>query len=57
MGIRDKLKARVRRTLDRFSGEFSTEAPDEVQRYARDLDADPNAEVLQARLNRPKTKE
>lgn len=52
MGLRDKLKERVSKVVDRFSGEFSAPAPTEREPYSRGV-PDENAKVVMARLNRP----
>ncbi len=57
MGLRDKLKQSVKKTVQRFSGEYSAEAPDRIRPFERDLGEDQDREVVRARLNRPKTKE
>ena len=54
MGLRKRLLRGVKKVADRFSGEFSDTAPDEVEPYARPGVPDENAEVVMARLNRPK---
>ena len=54
MGLRDRIMGRAKRIADRFSGEFSDPAPDEVQPYERPGEPDENAEVVMAKLNRPK---
>jgi len=58
MGLRDKLKKRVRRVVNQFSGEYSEPAPEaeEIQPFDRDLPPDPDAKVLMANLRRPKAK-
>ena len=57
MGLRDKLKKSVKKTVQRFSGEYSAEAPEEIRPFERDLGEDQDREVVRARLNRPKTKD
>jgi hypothetical protein len=56
MGIRDRLIKRVKGVVNKFSGEFSDPAPEKIEPYARPGVADENAEVVMARLNRPKGK-
>ncbi len=53
MGLRDKLKDRVSKVVNRFSGEFSAPAPTELEPYSRPGKPDENAKVVMARLNRP----
>ncbi len=54
MGLRDKLKQKVRRVADRLSGEYSAQAPtaEEIVPYERNVDND-GVEVVRARLVRP----
>ena len=54
MGIRNRLIQRVKKVADRFSGEFSDPAPDIVEPYDVPGVPDEDAEVVMARLNRPK---
>jgi len=54
MGIRKGLLKRAKKIADRFSGEFSKPAPEETVPYERPGTPDENAEVVMARLNRPK---
>ena len=54
MGLRNRLIRGVKKVADRFSGEFSDPAPDSVEPYARPGVPDEDAEVVMARLNRPK---
>ena len=54
MGLRDKLIKRAKKVVDRFSGEFSDPAPEEREPYARPGVRDDEAEVVMAKLNRPK---
>jgi hypothetical protein len=56
MGLRKRFVGRVRRVAARFSGEYSANAPDAVEPYARPGTPNEDAEVVMARLNRPKTK-
>lgn len=56
MGLRDRLRGRVKKLVNQFSGEHSAAAPEEIKPFERDLAEDPDAEVLMARLNRPKVK-
>ena len=50
MGFRARIVGRAKRIADRFSGEFSDPAPDEVQPYERPGTPDENAEVVMAKL-------
>jgi len=56
MGFRNRIVRRVKQVADKFSGEFSDPAPDTVEPYARPGVPDEDAEVVMARLNRPKGK-
>lgn len=56
MGLRDRLKNRVKSALDRLSGEHSDVAPSTVETYARPGQRNDDAEVVMARLNRPGAK-
>ena len=56
MGKRKGLVGRIRRIAKQFSGEYSTHAPDAVEPYQRPGTPNDDAEVVMARLNRPKTK-
>ena len=56
MGMRSQLKAKVGRLLNRFSGEHSAAAPEETTPYARPGVPDEDAEVVMARLNRPRNR-
>jgi hypothetical protein len=53
MGLRDRIGRRVRKVVDRFSGEFSAPAPEELTPYERPGVPTDQAEVVMARLNRP----
>ena len=55
MGIRNRLIRRVKKVADRFSGEFSDPAPDTVEPYEVPGVPDEDAEVVMAKLNRPKS--
>ena len=54
MGIRNRILGRAKRIADRFSGEFSDPAPEETQPYERPGTPNEDAEVVMAKLNRPK---
>jgi hypothetical protein len=54
MGFRNRILGRAKRIADRFSGEFSDPAPEETQPYDRPGTPNENAEVVMAKLNRPK---
>ena len=54
MGLRDKFIRRAKKVVDRFSGEFSDPAPEEREPYARPGVRDDDAEVVMARLKRPR---
>ncbi len=53
MGLRDQIKKKVKRIVNQFSGEHSEAAPTETIQYEKGT-PDENAEVVMARLNRPK---
>ncbi|RME22316.1 MAG: hypothetical protein D6798_16085 [Deltaproteobacteria bacterium] len=53
MGLRDRIHRRIRRVVDRFSGEYSAPAPEELKPYERPGVPAEDAEVVMARLNRP----
>jgi hypothetical protein len=53
MGLRDKIKKKVKKAINNLSGEYSSEAPNESIPYERGV-TDENAEVVMAKLNRPK---
>ncbi|NOY26908.1 MAG: hypothetical protein GXP62_13635 [Oligoflexia bacterium] len=53
MGIRDRLSRRLRTVVDRFSGEYSEPAPDEIEPYDRPGQPSEDANVVMARLHRP----
>ena len=55
MGLRSRLKKQVGRILDQFSGEHSDAAPDERTPFSRPGVPNDGAEVVMARLNRPKS--
>ena len=54
MGLRNRIIRRVKKVADRFPGEFSDPAPEDVEPYTRPGVPDEDAEVVMARLNRPK---
>ena len=56
MGLRDKLKRRLRDVVEKFSGEYSAPAPkaEEIKPFERNLEPDPTAKVVMANLRRPK---
>ena len=53
MGLRKKLKNKIKRFLDGFSGEHSDAAPENIEPYQKGT-KDENVEVVMAKLNRPK---
>ena len=55
MGLRSRLKKHVGRFLDQFSGEHSDAAPEERTPYSRPGVPNDGAEVVMARLNRPRS--
>ncbi len=52
-GLRSRIKNRMKRALDRLSGEHSDAAPQARETYARPGSPNDDAEVVMARLNRP----
>ncbi len=58
MGLRDRLKNKVRGVVEKFSGEYSEPAPraEDIKPFDRNLPPDPEAEVFRARLERPRDK-
>ena len=56
MGLRKKLLGRAKRLAKQFSGEYSTHAPATVEPYSRPGVPNEDAEVVMAKLNRPKSK-
>jgi len=54
MGLKNRILGRAKRLADRFSGEFSDPAPEETQPYERPGTPNENAEVVMAKLSRPK---
>ncbi|HJN73256.1 MAG TPA: hypothetical protein QGF58_04905 [Myxococcota bacterium] len=58
MGLRDRLKNKVRGVVEKFSGEYSEPAPraEDIKPFDRNLPPDPEAEVVRARLERPRDK-
>ncbi len=56
MGLRDRIKGKLSSVVDRFSGESSAAAPDEIKPFARNLPPDENIEVVMAKIERPKPK-
>jgi hypothetical protein len=53
MGLRSKIKNKIKNLLESFSGEFSQAAPEERTPYEKGT-KDDNVEVVMAKLNRPK---
>lgn len=53
MGLRDKIKNKIKKVLEHFSGEYSQAAPEERTPYQKGI-KDDNVEVVMAKLNRPK---
>ena len=53
MGLRSKIKSKVKKILENFSGEFSQAAPQERTPYEKGV-KDDNVEVVMAKLKRPK---
>ena len=53
MGLRSKIVSKIKKVLNRFSGEHSEAAPETRIPYHRG-EANENVEVVMAKLNRPK---
>ena len=53
MGLRSKIKSKIKKILENFSGEFSQAAPQERTPYEKGV-KDDNVEVVMAKLKRPK---
>ena len=53
MGLRNKIKSKIKKALEHFSGEFSQAAPEERTPYEKGV-KDDNVEVVMAKLKRPK---
>ena len=53
MSLKDRLKNKIKKLIDSVSGEYSSVPPPEPIPYERGT-ADENAEVVMAKLNRPK---
>jgi hypothetical protein len=56
MGLRKKLLGRAKRLARQFSGEYSVHAPEAVEPYSRPGTPNEDAEVVMAKLSRPKSK-
>jgi len=56
MGLRDRIKSKIKRTTDRLSGEYSSEAPEELIPYEVPGEPQENVEIVRPRLNRPRAK-
>ena len=56
MGLRDRLIRKVKQVAAEFSGEHSETPIDAPEPYARPGVPNENAEVVMAKLNRPKRK-
>ena len=54
MGLKERVLNRLKRAMAKFSGEYSEPAPEEMEAYQRPGKPNENAEVVMARLNRPK---
>jgi hypothetical protein len=56
MGLRSRAKNTMKKVMDRFSGEYSAEQPDEIKPFDRNLPPDESVEVVKAKLERPRDK-
>ena len=54
MGIRNKVRTRMRKMMNKFSGEHSVPAPDTFTPYERPGVPNEDAEIVWPKLNRPK---
>lgn len=54
MGLRDRLLRKVKKAASQFSGEYSEPAPEEHEPYEVPGVPNDDAEVVMAKLNRPK---
>jgi len=55
--FRNKLRRSVKKVLERISGEYSSEAPDAIEKFKRNLGEDQDRQTVKARVERPKTRE
>ena len=55
MGLRSKMKSKLKGLVENFSGEFSSAAPEEMKPYERTGVPSDTSKLPRARLNRPKT--
>jgi hypothetical protein len=53
MGLRDKVLSRLKGVVQRFSGDYSAEAPETIVAYEKPGVPNDDAQVVMARLNRP----
>lgn len=56
MGLRSKMKNKLKGFVENFSGEFSSAAPEEIKPYERTGVPSDTSKLPKARLNRPKAK-
>ena len=54
MGLRSKIKEKLKGVVENFSGEYSSAAPDEIKPYERTGTPGDPSKITRARLNRPK---
>ena len=54
MGLKKRVLNRLKRATAKFSGEYSEPAPEEMEAYQRPGTPNEDAEVVMAKLNRPK---
>jgi hypothetical protein len=54
MGLRSKMKKKLKGLVENFSGEFSSAAPEEIKPYERTGVPADTSKLPRARLNRPK---
>jgi len=54
MGLRSKLKEKLKGVVANFSGEYSSAAPEEITPYERTGEPGDPSKITRAKLNRPK---
>ena len=53
MGLRERMKQRMKSVVNKLSGEHSAAAPETLEGYSRPGTPNDGAEVVMARLRRP----
>ena len=54
VGVRDRIKNRLKQAADKLSGEYSHSAPEEVIPYDRPGVPTEDVKIVRARLHRPR---